>query len=125
MSITLKPREKSGIDFLEDTISAVNLISRANGIPQTELLFPVNSDGVTLAFKPGEFDYHSVWLEYSAILDDPTDENVEKAVEKAQREYEAWLAEGDHIYEKVISDEKEEFHQEQKYPVYEISSVKK
>ena len=105
MSIELRPREK-GIAFLEETIDAVNLLKRANGFPVTEMKFPVNSDGVTLSFEPGVFDHNSVWLEYSAILDNPTDENVDAAVEKAREEYEAWLKQGEHEYSEVVSKEK-------------------
>jgi len=52
------------------------------------------------------FDRSSVWLEYFAILDNPTDENVDAAVEKAKEEYEAWLKQGEHEYTEVVSEEK-------------------
>jgi len=109
MSITLRPRENSGIPLIESTIDAINLIKGVNGYPITEKLYPINGDGVMLSMEPGVFDYTGVRRSYYAILDDFSYENVEKHVEKARKEYDAWLNCGEHVYNKEIPSERKYF----------------
>jgi len=110
MSITLQPREESGIKFFEDSLNDLNFISSMITGKQFSMSYPKNDEGYIVSYKPGIFARDELRRYYTYThCNDMTDEQIEEWLDKQEKDFLAWYATYNGDYTTTIETGKPKF----------------